>query len=158
MRQVKTDMAEIKLQLSEAEIKSLSKCQFQVIVKKKIDRLAIEHLLIKRKQKCIELNLTKFKPQEYLLSRNSLIDVKENFRSSHENNMWCRTCSMFSETQQHLIDCSAFQERVRGLIDFHNLDVGMAFKSIINQEKLAKNYTIIFNARSEILACGTGDQ
>ena len=43
--QVKKDMAlaGIKLQLCEAEIKSLSKCQFQVIVKNKIERLAIEH-------------------------------------------------------------------------------------------------------------------
>ena len=141
-------------------------------MKKNIERLAIEHLLSKRKQKSIKLNITKFNPQEYLLSknlsisevqnlyklRNSMIDVKENFKSSHENNMWCRTCSMFRETQQHLIDCSAIRERVRGLIDFHNLDVNMAFKSIINQEKLAKNYTIILNARNEILSCDAGDQ
>ena len=65
---------------------------------------------------------------------------------------------MFSETQQHLIDCAAIRERVGGLIDFHNLDVSMAFKSIINQEKLAKNYTIILNARNEILSCDAGDQ
>ena len=87
-----------------------------------------------------------------------MIDVKENFKSSHENNMWCRTCSMFRETQQRLIDCAAIRERARGLIDFHNLDVSMAFKSIINQEKLAKNYTIILNARNEILSCDAGDQ
>ena len=147
-------------------------CQFQVNVKKEIERLAIEHLLSKRKQKSIKLNITKFNPQEYLLSknlsisevqnlyklRNSMIDVKENFKSGHEDDLWCRTCSMFSETQQHLIDCGTIRDRVKGLVDFVNLDVSMAFKSIINQEKMAKNYTIILNARNEILSCDTGDQ
>ena len=172
VHQVKKDMTDIKLQLSETEIKSLSKCQFQVIVKQKIERLAIEHLLSKRKQKSIKLDIKKFNPQEYLLSknlsisevqnlyklRNSMIDVKENFKSGHEDDLWCRTCSMFSETQQHLIDCGTIRDRVKGLVDFVNLDVSMAFKSIVNQEKLAKNYTIILNARNDILACDTGDQ
>ena len=99
--QVKKDMTDINLQLSESEIKSLSKFQFQVIVKQKIQTMAIEQLMSKRKQKSIKLNKDRFNPQEYLLSknlsisevqnldklRNSIIEVIENFKFSHEDNM-----------------------------------------------------------------------
>ena len=170
--QVKKDMKEVKLELSEAEIKSLSKSQFQILLRIKIDRSAITYLEGKRKEKTKNLNITKFDPQEYLLSknlsmsevqtlykvRNSMTDVKENFKSSHENNMWCRMCRLFKETQQHLIDCPTIRGRLSGLLNFDNLDVNMAFKSINIQEIFARSYTIILNAKSDILSCNTGDQ
>ena len=170
--QVQKDMSDIKLDLSEAVIKSLSQFQFRNLVRKKIDIFAIDYLKSKRKTKSMKLDIVKLEPKNYLLSknlsitevqtlykvRNSMIDVKENFKSSHEDNMWCKTCLLFTETQQHLIDCPKIREKLRGLVKFSNLSIDMAFQSLKNQEEFARSYNMVINARSDIISQGSGDQ
>ena len=80
-----------------------------------------------------------------------MIEVKENFKSSHEN-LLCRLCLLCTETQQHLIDCTKIREKLRGVVDFAILKIEMAFKSIENQEKLAKSYTIVINTWKDMLS------
>ena len=93
---VKKDISDIRLGLSEAEIKTMSKYQFKKIVKEKIVKLAASNLESRKKQKSMKLENMKFEPQEFLLSknlsisevqtlfkiRNNMIEVKENFKSS----------------------------------------------------------------------------
>ena len=107
----------------------------------------------------------KFEPQEYLLSknlstsevqtlfkiRNNMIEVKENFKSSHEN-LLCRLCLLCTETQQHLIDCTIIRQKLRGVVDFDILKLEMAFQSIKNQEILAKSYTIVSNTWKDLIS------
>ena len=126
VNQIEKDKADIELELSEAEIKSMSKYRFKKLVKQKVERLAILNLEARKKQKSVKLNIKTFKPQGYILSknlsisevqtlykiRNSMVDVKENFKSSNNENMLCRLCSTFSETQQHLLDCSLIREKL----------------------------------------------
>ena len=170
--QVQKDMSDIKLNLSESGIKSLSQFQFRNLVRKKMDIFAIDYLKSKRKTKSMKLDIVKLEPKNYLLSknlsitevqtlyklRNSMIDVKENFKSSHEDNMWCKTCFLFTETQQHLIDCPKIREKLRGLVKLSNLSIDMAFQSLKNQEEFARSYNMVINARSDIISQGSGDQ
>ena len=127
-------MADIKLEISEKEIKSMSEHQFKKIVKQKVEQLALVNLKASKKQKSMNLNMESFKPKEYMLSknlsisevqilykiRNSMIDFKENFKSNQEN-LWCRLCFLFCESQQHL---------------FENLNINMAYQSLKQQVAL----------------------
>ena len=169
--QIEKDKADIKLELSEAEIQSMSKYQFKKMVKQKIENLAIQNLESRKKQKSNKLNIKTFKPQDYIISknlsktevqtlykiRNSMVDVKENFKSNYEN-MLCRLCFIFRENQQHLLDCSIIREKLKDVIEFENLNIEMAYQSLESQELLAKYYTIILYARSDIISQSVGNQ
>ena len=133
--------------------------------------LAIQNLESRKKQKSNKLNIKTFKPQDYIISknlsktevqtlykiRNSMIDVKENFKSNYEN-MLCKLCFIFRENQQHLLDCSIIREKLKDVIEFENLNIEMAYQSLERQELLAKYYTIILNARSDIISQSVGNQ
>ena len=68
--QVRKHKKDIGLNISEEEIRSMSKDRFKSIVKQKIEKLGIEYLeKVKNSHSKTEfLNLKKFSPQEYLLS------------------------------------------------------------------------------------------
>ena len=116
VHQIQKDMTDLKMQQSEDEIRSMSNYKFKKIVKEKIARFAISILETNKKKKSLKLNIDKFVPKEYILSknlsksevqtlfkvRNYMIEVKDNFRSSHEN-IWCRLCLIFCESQDHLL-------------------------------------------------------
>ena len=168
--QIRKDMAEIKLNLSEEEISLMSRYKFKKLVKQKINECAISYLVARKKQKLMNLNIQTFEPQDYIISknlsisevqnlfkiRNSMVDVKENFKSGHEN-MSCRLCFESSESQSHLLDCPKIQDRLNGVIKFQDLKIEMAFQSLKNQELLARSYTIILNARKDMLSLDTGN-
>ena len=102
-------------------------------------------------------NLSITEVQNLFKIRNHMIDVKENFKSNQEN-IWCKLCLLFSETQQHLLHCPKIKEKLNGIVNFESLNIEMAYQSIENQEKIAKNYTIILNARKDILSQDIGNQ
>ena len=85
-----------------------------------------------------------------------MIDVKENFKSSYEGNISCRLCKSFSESQQHLLECTVIKQKLRGVVKFENLNIEMAHQSLENQEILAKN--LILNTRDDLLSLDTGNQ
>ena len=163
--QVKKDMEEIKLDLSEADIKAMSKYRFKNIVKQKIAKLAILDLESRKKQKSAKLNITKFEPQQYILSkslsisevqnlfkiRNNMVEVKENFKSSYDNE-WCRLCLVSRETQRHLLDCIKVRDKLRGVVNFENLKIEMAYQSIDKQELLAKSFNIVVNTWKDLIS------
>ena len=80
-----------------------------------------------------------------------MIDVKESFKSSYKNNMSCKMCHLFIETQQHLVDCPQIRQKLEGIVEFGKLNYNMIFGSIKNQELFAKNYTLILKAREDII-------
>ena len=111
------------------------------------------------------LTFNGFKPAEYLMSNNltskevqilfqlrtRMVDVKGNFSSAHSNNMWCKLCLLFVETQQHLLECPVLRIRTKNLIDFKEADYQMIFGNLKNQEKIAKIYKILLEARKDLL-------
>ena len=80
-----------------------------------------------------------------------MIDVKENFKSGNTNNMWCRTCFLFKETQQHLLDCPELRMKTKHLVQFSDIEYEMIFGTIKEQETITKSYQIILEARNDIL-------
>ena len=80
-----------------------------------------------------------------------MINVKANFKSSHTNNMWCKLCLLFTETQQHLLECPVIRIKTKHLINFKDISYDMIFGNIGNQETIAKKYQIILKARDDIL-------
>ena len=55
-----------------------------------------------------------------------MIDVKANFKSSHEN-LLCNLCMLACESQAHLINCTKIREKLKGIIEFENLSTKMAY-------------------------------
>ena len=169
--QIEKDKSELNLQLSEEEIRAMSNYKFKKLIRDKIEKAARVYLESQKKQKTLNLKISKFTPQEYILSknlstsevqnlfkiRNSMIDVKVNFKSTSEN-IWCRLCSICSETQEHLLFCFRIRDKLKGIVKFENLNMNMAYQSLKNQEILAKNYTIILNARNDIISRDLGNQ
>ena len=171
IHQIKKDLADLKLELSEEEISSMSNYKFKRMIRHSNENLAISQIESQKKQKTARLRFESFAPQEYMLSknlsisevqnlfklRNSMIDVKDNFKSSYTDNMWCRLCMLFSETQIHLINCSIIRKKLKGIINFENLNLEMIYQSIEKQEIIAKSYTIILNTWNDLLSL-QGDQ
>ena len=80
-----------------------------------------------------------------------MINVKLNFKSSNKENIWCKTCYLFPETQQHLTTCPVLKSRLKHLVDYETLDHSMIFQNLERQEKFAKIYTIILKGREDML-------
>ena len=143
--------------------------KFREIVKTKTTILAIKTLNeVKLKHsKTQNLKLIKNCPAEYLGSKNlnleeiqtlyklrcRMISVKMNFKSLHKQNIWCETCHLFPETQQHLSVCPVLKANCSQLIDFSVIDHQMIHQNIARQEKFAKNYLILLKSRESEYNC-----
>ena len=165
--QLEKDKKELNLEWSDEKVKSFYKEQFRNIVKSRIETNAGKHLegIRLSHSKTENLKFVGFKPSEYLLSKNltveeiktlfrlrsRMVEVKENFKNAHKDNLWCRLCQLFKENQQHLLECPVIRVNLKGVINFQELDINMIFGTISNQEKLAKNYQIIFQKRKDLL-------
>ena len=80
-----------------------------------------------------------------------MIDMKQNVKRGNENNMWCKICHLANESQQHLINCPPLHTKLKGIVKFESLKYDMIYGTLKEQEKFAQNYTIILNARQDIL-------
>ena len=80
-----------------------------------------------------------------------MVDVKDNFSAGNTNNLWCKLCSLFKETQQHLLECPEIGHRTKNLVNFKELENQLVFGSLPKQEKIAKCYQIILEARKDLL-------
>ena len=111
------------------------------------------------------LSFNGFKPAEYLLTKNltteevrtlfqlrtRMIDVKRNFSSAYTNNMWCKLCNLFTETQQHLLECPELRIKTKKIIKFNEVEYRRIYGNLKNQEKAAKTFKILLEARKDIL-------
>ena len=77
-----------------------------------------------------------------------MINVKANF-SSNQDNLWCKACLLFKETQEHLIECPSIRTIVRHLIKFSAFDINMIFGILGQQEKFANILHIVLEARDD---------
>ena len=171
VEQVQKDMADLDLQMSDQQIENVTKEKFREIIKRKTKILAVKHLseLKMKHSKTKNLDTSKLKTAEYLLSKNlkkeemqtlfklrsRMINVKLNFKSSHRENIWCQTCHLFPESQQHLTVCPTLKSRTKYLVDFNQLDHNMIFQKLERQEKFAKNFHLLLKAREEIMMSET---
>ena len=155
------------MHLEDEEVRCIKKETFRNIVKKKIEKFAEKYLLELKNShsKTENIKFSGFKAAPYLMSKNlttgemrtlfqlrtRMIDVKGNFSSAHTNNMWSKLLHLFIETQQHLLECPEIRLRTRNLKNFKEAEYEMVFGNIKNQEKIAKTYKIIIEARKEMI-------
>ena len=164
---VQKDMHEIGLQLTDREIKEMNQDKFRTIVKSKIYASASNYLSSKRGSKTAHLKFD-IKPSDYLFStelnveevqnlfklRTRTIDVKDNQESSYKNNMWCRTCCLVKESQEHIFECHAIRKTLNYL-NFQSYNYQMIFGKLEDQVKIAKLFQLVLNARDDIINNGT---
>ena len=166
VEQLETDKKELNLNLDDEELKSFKQEQFRIMVKKRITIAAGKYLenIRNSHSKTKNLKFTEFKPANYLLSKNlsadevrtlfklrtRMINVKGNFETG-QTNLWCRTCQLFRETQQHLLECPTLRMRTKHLFKASEFDFSMIFGTPSNQEKFTKIYHILLQAREDIL-------
>ena len=81
--------------------------------------------------------------------RTRTIDVKGNQESSFKDNLWCRKCHMFPESQKHIFECQKIRKQL-DFIEFRNLKYEMIFGQLEGQELFAKNYHLMLNAMSDL--------
>ena len=165
--QIKKDLGDIQWEISENEVKQISKTKFKKIMENKVNGSARKYLENMKKSKTNYLKVVeKSAAAKYLFSkklnleeirtlfrmRSRTISVKDNQKSSFKDNMWCRTCFLFSETQEHILQCSVLRDKVQHLsIDFSSVEYKMIFSNLDNQEKIVKIYHLLVQARCDIL-------
>ena len=123
-------------------------CQTKMLAIISLNELKSKH------SKSANIRLSTLRAAEYLKSTNlnkeeiqtlyklkyRMINVKQNFSSKNKDNIWCRTCFLFLESQQHLIQ-----------IDFSKLDHRMVFQNLTRQETFTKQYILLLKGREDLL-------
>ena len=167
VQQITKDKKDLNINLSDEEVKLMSKPKFKELVLRKLNAFAARQFseIQSKQQKTKQLKISdKQQPAAYLFSQNlcqdeirtlfklrsSTIDVKGNMSSSYKENMWCRTCFLFPESQQHLLDCSDIRQKLPD-IDFSKVKYEMIYGNLKDQECIAKIYHLILQARSDML-------
>ena len=163
------DMKEIELEMSEEEIINMPRQKFKDVVMSKVKIKVNKQFLKKQGSKTEKLRFNEnFTPSTYLFSqklnvdeiktlmklRTRTIDVKQNQSSSFKENMWCRTCFIVTETQQHVYECFEIRKHV-GSLDFNACRYEMIFGELDNQVKFAKNYHLMWKARADMIKNGS---
>ena len=64
--------------------------------------------------------------------------------------MWCRTCYLFIETQQHIFECCEIRKKC-DYVNFGGVSYKMIFGTLKDQEMFTKVYHMMFQARDELL-------
>ena len=164
--QVRKNMAEINLKLTDKQITDMKNEEFKKQVKTKVELFAIRYLkkLQSKHSKTSDLVFESFTPAKYLVSpylskdlvqllyklRNYMVDVKQNFGSLYRENMWCRTCFLFVESQRHLLQCSAIIEKIRKIVDIRNVHYEMLFDEA-KQVEITRIFSLILKTRKQII-------
>ena len=166
--QIDRDKTDIGLKnMSDEEIRQISKQKFKSFVKKKINEMKCKEFKEIQSKQSKTKNLVirnSDLPAKYLLSKQlcvkevqtlfklktRMINVKDNCKTSYKENMWCKTCLLFSETQEHLFLCSGIRKHLKN-IKFDNYCYNMLDRNLVEQEKFAKIYTLILETRTDML-------
>ena len=157
---LKIDMEEIGLQISKEEVKNISLEKFKNMVQCKVKICVKKSFIKKQGSKTEHLKFEISTPSKYLFSkvlnkdeiqtllklRTRTIDVKMNQESSYKNNMWCRVCLLFVESQQHIIQCPEVRKKL-DYINFDHIKYEMIWGKLGEQEKL---YHLALNAWMDI--------
>ena len=165
--QIAQDKKDLGINLYDEEVRKLTLFKFKESIQKKVNLFAARYFsdIQARQTKTQQLEISEiFKPASYLTSqkltisevqtlfllRSRSINVKGNTSSAYEGNMWCRTCKLFPELQQHILQCSEIRKKVN-FLDVCNLKYEMIHGTDEDQVKIAKVYHILMQARADIL-------
>ena len=164
--QINNDKKELNIDLDDQEVRKLSKNKFKSYLDHKIF-VAVRNWLEKMRlshSKCKYLPQFSGKPDNYILSKylsqdeickflklkTRMIKISDNYCNGNPN-ILCKMCSLFPETQSHLMTCEKIRKQLEGVIDFSTVDYKFLTGTNSQQETLAKIYTVILKTREDIL-------
>ena len=155
--QIEEDLKYCRINLSESEIRAMSKNKFKSIVTNSIFDVAREYLIsLKNKHSKSEGLSANNKIQDYLISnqltteekqllfhlRTRSYDCKANYRTLYKNQLACSICGQ-EDNQQHLLSCST---TAHGL-DLKDVQYSDIFGTVEKQVRITKILMQISNRR-----------
>ena len=132
--QIEKDKMELKICLTDAEVRTFSKVKYRNFIKFKIETHIRQVFEDKKRVHKKQKYLIHFqpKPQQYLLSRNlsimqiqrliqlrthTLAEAKVNFKGIYGENIWCEVCHLFPSSQEHIFTCFQIRKEVKPISD-----------------------------------------
>ena len=166
--QIKGDKSELKISLSDSEVKLMSKNKFKTFIKSKIDTFLRRQFDQKKEMhsKSKYAKSFKQKPQEYFFSMNlnlkqiqilfrlrthMLSEAKLNFKGSFGENIWCSVCSIFPESQEHIFTCSEIRREAKDIQIPDSCKYSHLDGTLQQQEEFTKNFCYLLEVRKQIL-------
>lgn len=163
------DKRQLDIQLSDEDIKCVSKDKFRGYLKKRIGQLRKQFLqnlqLTHTKSKYLDMSenpseylsdirFTKKQVEILLALRSRTIWVKENFKNMYtSDNMLCFCCKLFTCTQQHIMVCPKIVQKSQILhIQTNNLTYDMIYGDTDQQLKITIVFEKLLKIREEIIA------
>ena len=169
---VKDDFKLIDVPYDENRIKSMSKKQFKIFVKKKIREAAFKYLMFAKedKSKIKDLKYRKLESQKYLSSklfsnyevellsklRSRNLDLKSNFKTKFTfNNVTDLKCSLNGcdevEDQPHIMKCKQILDNLDQTYEVSDICYEDIFSKSKKQNRVTKLYVALLDVRSKLL-------
>ena len=159
-------MIDLNIDLSEDQLKIMSKSKFKSYIKEKVQAAAFSDLLSIKEghSKGSNILYNKFERQSYLISnvltndekcllfklRTNMTQVKENFRSMYDNSN-CNICEMnIPQTDSHLLECIKMIEVCADLYEDYETEYLDIFEDLDNQVRATKLFMKIFKAKEKL--------
>ena len=161
------DKDQFGINLSDEDVKIISKQEFKSYIKQKSAELTVQYLskLQQKHSKSEKLDIYKVETSPYLLDnrfskserellfrlRSRTVDVKENFKNAYlHNDMLCQLCKMFRCTQSHVLQCP--QLKTRMLVDsMCQLSENDIYGNVDQQLLYVKIFKEFWDLRAKIL-------
>ena len=167
IHQLREDLKECLINLSENDIKDMKKPTFRKLVNERIKDVSVKYLLslkIKNnKEKSKSKNIWPSSEMKHYLRSNKLSteekrllfsmrcrvnETKCNYRSKYENNMNCSICSSNTEESElHLLKCEAIVSEPEVKDQISEITYSDIFSDVERQIKAVKLWTKIFRIR-----------
>ena len=166
VKQVKEDLDELEIKLTENEISKMKYEAFKKVVKSKLNEKFFEYLISLKLIHTKTQNLYSYKLQAYLESENltykqkqllfSLrtrsINVKTNYKNKYRHsNLLCTLCDdKLVESESHLLECKSTRTQLGNIGDARYEDIFSP--EISRQEKITKIFEKVVKLR-QMLSC-----
>jgi exonuclease III len=172
VNQVKTDLQELELNVSEGDIAKMSDAQFKTLLKEKVRKKALNELTKTqsnhKKVKHIKYEALQ-KPQEYLrsskfnnaqcsllfnLRSQSVKGIRGNFSRLYKGEIQCPfECPQAKDTQEHIIICGPIIAKLnrRQKLKLENTKYSDLFGSVEEQYKITTLYKTLLQIRQRLL-------
>ena len=166
VKQVKEDLDELEIKLTENEISKMKYEAFKKVVKSKLNEKFFEYLISLKLIHTKTQNLSSYKLQAYLESENltykqkqllfSLrtrsINVKTNYKNKYRHsNLLCTLCDdKLVESESHLLECKSTRTQLGNIGDARYEDIFSP--EISRQEKITKIFEKVVKLR-QMLSC-----
>ena len=158
--QLRQDLEECNIKLSDEEIKQMKKEQFKNLVLREIRRLAKEYLISQRKSKTENLmhtgnmkeylttqQMTTGEKQLLFAIKTKCVDVKTNFKNQFsKSNMFCRLCKNTDEEESelHLLKCNQIISDKQLQQQIKDISYSDVFGTLEQQVKAIKVWKKVF--------------